>query len=647
MANYWAIAIGINQYQHLQPLMYAQRDAQVFRDFLIKEAKFPAKQCFSLTDASPRLGRAESYPSRESIQACITRICQQRLQSGDFLWCFFSGYGMQVDGKDYLMPIDGNPAEVATTGIPIELLFSTFETAPTQNILLVLDVNRSQNVLPGEGVGDQTALLAKEHGIPVLLSCPPDQFSHETLALRQGLFTTALIEAMRYQGCTTLEAIVQYLSQRLPELSEHHWRPRQDPFAILPSEKKYALMMPSEAAAALSANAQSVGNDSDHALPIPSLPSADRDALSFNSIPSDSPWSFQYPPASERGYEEAEREEAGSSTAVLDPGWEKMTFMSSSDIPSSLPSDPNQFSSSQLNPRQPAPLESAPAIEPTDLSDALFWRRLLTWSGVIAAVLLLGVVIRNFGNPARKTTSPSAVEQGLVTQAESGVQGNPAIDQPNAQLPVQAEPGSPLESAYLSIRSRSYIDAKQFLAEVPAGERNQDYNQLLEEANKGLLSDAKVQLTKMRELMTENQAADFVDAIVIAQQVRPNEPQYREAQQYIDRWNRVILDMAQGRADRRNDSSTSIAAGNFGAAIKTAGLVSSDSPDVHRQAQEAIAHWSQRILDLADSRAAEGMYDVAIQTAENIPPGTAVYDSAQELIAVWREKPTLYQPHIP
>ena len=109
MANYWAIAIGINQYQHFQPLTYAERDAQGIRDFLTQEAEVSPRHCLLLTDTSPAIEQTATYPSREIIQAYITHLCQRKLQPGDFLWCFFSGYGMRSAGKDYLIPADGKP----------------------------------------------------------------------------------------------------------------------------------------------------------------------------------------------------------------------------------------------------------------------------------------------------------------------------------------------------------------------------------------------------------------------------------------------------------------------------------------------------------------------------------------------------------
>ncbi|MCU0569832.1 MAG: caspase family protein [Oculatellaceae cyanobacterium Prado106] len=247
MANYWAIAIGINQYQSFQPLIYAQRDAQQFWDFMSQEGGFGDDHCLLMTDGTSAPDHI-TYPNRGNIQSRVLQVCQQILKPGDLLWVFFSGYGVRHEGKDYLMPVEGDPAKVAATGVAMESLYRILNTAPTDNVILTLDMNRSQSVLAGEGVGEQIVALAKQYGIATLLSCRPNQFSHETLALRQGLFTTALIEAMRYQGCVTLEQLVQYLGDRLPELSEHHWRPPQEPDAFIPPEKEYLLIVPEQAA---------------------------------------------------------------------------------------------------------------------------------------------------------------------------------------------------------------------------------------------------------------------------------------------------------------------------------------------------------------------------------------------------------------
>jgi uncharacterized caspase-like protein len=53
MAKNWAIAIGINQYDYLQPLNYAKRDALLMQEFLGNEAGF--ERIFFFSDDSPEL----------------------------------------------------------------------------------------------------------------------------------------------------------------------------------------------------------------------------------------------------------------------------------------------------------------------------------------------------------------------------------------------------------------------------------------------------------------------------------------------------------------------------------------------------------------------------------------------------------------
>ncbi|NER05807.1 MAG: hypothetical protein F6K17_26050 [Okeania sp. SIO3C4] len=44
------------------------------------------------------------------------------MQKENFLWYFFSRYGVVHQNQDYIMPIDGNPKDPETTGISITKL---------------------------------------------------------------------------------------------------------------------------------------------------------------------------------------------------------------------------------------------------------------------------------------------------------------------------------------------------------------------------------------------------------------------------------------------------------------------------------------------------------------------------------------------
>jgi hypothetical protein len=608
MANYWAIAIGINQYQHFQPLIYAQRDAQGFRNFLVDEAGFAPDSCLVITDSAIAYDQPNAYPSRSKIQARIMQLSQQLLRSGDVLWCFFSGYGVRFGGKDYLMPIEGDPADIAKTGIAVETLYRFFRAAPTQNIVVVLDVNRSQSVLAGEGFGQQTAELAKESGIATLLSCQPDQFSHETLALRQGIFTAALIEGMRYRGCVTLEHLVQHLSDRLPELSEHHWRPPQDPYAIVPPEKSYLLLVPEQAAVHLGNQSMAlIDENTQRYLAWEGSPTPGVTALPSSSSTVEIP---------------------ASPAALLEQVQKNHPQFFNS--PSQSPANPPLKQAGKQSRRQ----SGLRASQASPAAEDLFLKRLITWGGIVGLILLAGVLLRNYG---------MLMKQGTTSNSFSAVQaGGTSSSVFNASpdsLDISIAADSPFAPIVLALQNQQYEDAKRMLDQIPVAERTGAYDTLLVHNNRGLLASARAMLNRVRATSSQNQASDFVEAMRQARLIQSGQAFYAEAQQDIDRWSQVIFDMAQGRANRVEGTTPNAAADNYHGAIMIAHLVPADRPALHAEARKAIEQWSRALFGLANQQAQQGSYDLAIQVAELIPPNTSIYAEAQEVIAGWRKPP--------
>lgn len=603
MANHWAIVVGINQYQSFPPLLYAQRDAQSLHDFLIDQAGFSAQRCWLLTESAEPIEQMPAYPTGETIRACLNRLCQEMLQPGDVLWCFFGGYGVSVEGRDYLMPIDGDPTQIETTGLAIDSLFAQFQAAATDNIVLLLDINRSQGAVNSEGVGRQTAELAQAHKIPTIMSCLPEQFAHETLALRQGLFMAALLEGLRQQGCITLEQLERWLGDRLPELSEYHWRPRQEPLAIIPAEKKYLLIVPESAAATLGM------------------------AVNLSSAARLQSYAVQQggtAAGTAAGTAVLERTPQAGSAAFT--GGETMSSAAAPSLDQSA-DRPDKIPPSAPVAGATAPAPANPESEVPEVMDARLWRSLLVWGSVLAVLLLLGVLVRT-GKIFTQHPAPSPAK---------GAPSNPSPADTSPQSSDDAAK-SPLEIADFAIKSQQYDFAKQQLEQVPPNDQSAEYNRLLEQAHRGLLSQARAFLSRSRPPSAENQASDFVEAIKSARRIRKDQPLYDEAQADIERWSRVILDMAQGRAERGNNGSTPTAAGNYNSAIATALLVPTDQAEVYNQAQQAIALWSQKILDLANDRAGDDNLNLAIQTAQLVPPNTPAYGAAQEAIAKWQNQ---------
>lgn len=245
MARNWAIAIGINQYQFLQPLQYARQDAELVRDFLGQEAKF--EQIYFFSDDSPDVKGESTRPHRANLLRVLRQMFETPfMQAGDNFWFFFSGHGMRHEERDYLMPADGDPENVEDTAISISFVTERLRGSGADNIVLILDACRNEGSRSGEGVGRQTAVTARQTGVISIFSCSPREYSYEVEALQQGAFTRALLEGLGIQGqCATVERLDQYLANRVLELNRQHGKPRQTPYIIAePLTKSHLILMP-------------------------------------------------------------------------------------------------------------------------------------------------------------------------------------------------------------------------------------------------------------------------------------------------------------------------------------------------------------------------------------------------------------------
>jgi len=596
----WAITVGINQYQFFQPLSYAQRDAQALRNLLVEEAGFAPEQCLLMTDTSPPVWGKPTNPSRENIQGWIDLLSQQYLQPGDLLWYFFSGYGVCHQGQDYLMPAEGDPGSVDTTAIPLEMVFHRLRQIPSESVLLLLDMNRNQSSTLNEAVGAQTASLANQSGVSTILSCQPGQFSREAADLGHGFFTAALLESLRSHQCETMATLNHYLSDRIPELSEHYWRPIQQPLIISPPEKIHQIMLPGAS-----------DHDQGYSQVHPTLSLAQPNGLKTMTILTErslieqslsTATAFNPVSLSERadtnGATLADTNGATQNGNVF-ADRRSTNNVSANDVPVGHNGHNNHTVSST-----PTPLMTPPPNDSQDLeaaSDRLFWRPILLWGGLTVAVLLLGVVLRNWtaltqGTPTTTqpetshSTTPATGNQTLVTPSTPGVSSDTtpspgtgsnqlkAASQPLPIAPPQAQTGDSGQTTPIVTEKTS--PAPTTGAPKPGVEPL--LAQPRSDSSKSAIAPT-LEATKSRLKLTvvnSDQASPYWYAIQDASKIPPGHPQYKEAQQQIASWSQEIFNIALRRARRRN----------FDGAIVAAALVPAKQT-VTRQSKSALGGW--------------------------------------------------------
>jgi formylglycine-generating enzyme required for sulfatase activity len=251
MVKNYAIAIGINRYDFLQPLRFAQRDAELMQKFLQGEAGF--EKIYFFSDNSPDINGKSTRPNRANLLRVLRQLFKEPfLGAGDNFWFFFSGHGIRHADRDYLMPCDGDPEDIENTAIEINFVTERLRRCGADNVVLVLDACRSLGTRGGEGIGRQTADEARNLGVISIFSCSPQEYSYEIEALQQGAFTCALLEGLGIQGrCATVERLNQYISFRVPELVREHHRGKQTPYIIAePVNKSHLILVPQYASLA-------------------------------------------------------------------------------------------------------------------------------------------------------------------------------------------------------------------------------------------------------------------------------------------------------------------------------------------------------------------------------------------------------------
>ena len=147
MGTNWAITIGINRYSNLQALNYAKRDAEAMQTYLQEDLK--CQKSYHFSDNSPPIPQdygpdLNSQPTYATLRRFLrVRFEEPFLRSGDNLWFFFAGHGRRHEDRDYLMPIDADPGDVANTAIPLHYVTERLQRSGADNVIMLLDACRS------------------------------------------------------------------------------------------------------------------------------------------------------------------------------------------------------------------------------------------------------------------------------------------------------------------------------------------------------------------------------------------------------------------------------------------------------------------------------------------------------------------------
>lgn len=197
-ADSWAIVIGIDDYARWPKLQYAVRDARSVRETLIQKYGFAVDHVVSLENAEA---------TRNGILAAFHgKLAHAGMKKNDRLFVFFAGHGATrqlSSGRDlgYIVPVDSDPAQIATDAIPMTELQNIAENITAKHALFIMDACYSGLGLT-RGAGNANFLRdnAKRVGRQMLTAGGADQLVADGGPNGHSVFTWALLQGLNGKG---------------------------------------------------------------------------------------------------------------------------------------------------------------------------------------------------------------------------------------------------------------------------------------------------------------------------------------------------------------------------------------------------------------------------------------------------------------
>ncbi len=240
----FAIIMGISKYKFVRPLNYADKDAQLFKDYLKSPGGGSVKEDNIFTLLNDKAINSNFWGKG------FQWLKAKNLQRGDRLFIYLAGHGDAIDEDQFFfLGYDCNPQGdknnylVAGT-IQLYNLKKKIsnETSKGVDVFFIMDACRS-NELPGGQDGQNflnTAVSEKKAGEVIMLATGAGQESLEDASIGNGhgLFTYYLVDGLNGVADTiggadkkvTFREIQAYVDKNVPFVAEQRFNRKQDPY---------------------------------------------------------------------------------------------------------------------------------------------------------------------------------------------------------------------------------------------------------------------------------------------------------------------------------------------------------------------------------------------------------------------------------
>jgi N-acetylneuraminic acid mutarotase len=192
----FALVVGVERYRSLPAATYAERDAAAFARYAQAVLGVPEENTILLTGE-----RAAKTDIAKYVEEWLPRNVEKRSR----VFVFYSGHGAPDprEGTAHLVPWDGDPAFLQTTGYPLERLYEQLGRLKAREVVVMLDACFSgaggRSVI-ASGLRPlvlvQEAVIPKGSKLTVLAAASGDEVAGSLDAQRHGLFTYYLLKGL-------------------------------------------------------------------------------------------------------------------------------------------------------------------------------------------------------------------------------------------------------------------------------------------------------------------------------------------------------------------------------------------------------------------------------------------------------------------
>lgn len=194
--------------------------------------KNPLNDARSVATSLNRLGFATQVStdlSLRNLEAAVNRFVSQ-VKSGDTALFYYAGHGIQLEGENYLVPVDfdaKDEADAKYVSYSASRLQERLEKAGARVIVLVLDACRNNPFQTTRSAGGGLAAMGSGNGTFIAFATAPGKTADDNPRGTNGLFTSHLVQAIEEPGLT-LDQVFNRVRERVHKDSQG----RQVPWTV-------------------------------------------------------------------------------------------------------------------------------------------------------------------------------------------------------------------------------------------------------------------------------------------------------------------------------------------------------------------------------------------------------------------------------